>query len=63
VRTGDTRKIDADTVVVALGTEPVEFPLKAFEKKGIRVFLIGDAHTPRGIAEAVRDGYLAGISV
>ena len=63
VRTGDTRKIDADTVVIALGTEPVEFPLKAFEKKGIRVFLIGDAHTPRGIAEAVRDGYLAGISV
>jgi 2,4-dienoyl-CoA reductase-like NADH-dependent reductase (Old Yellow Enzyme family)/thioredoxin reductase len=62
-RTGDTRKIDADTVVIALGTEPVEFPLKAFEKKGIRVFLIGDAHTPRGIAEAVRDGYLAGISV
>jgi 2,4-dienoyl-CoA reductase-like NADH-dependent reductase (Old Yellow Enzyme family)/thioredoxin reductase len=63
VRTGDTRKIDADTVVIALGTEPVEFPLKAFARKGIRVFLIGDAHTPRGIAEAVRDGYLAGISV
>ena len=63
VRTKDTKKIDADAVVIALGTESVEFPLEAVQKKGIRFFLIGDAHTPRGIAEAVRDGYLAGISV
>jgi len=63
VRTKDTKKIDADAVVIALGTESVEFPLEAVQKKGIRFFLIGDAHTPRGIAEAVRDGYLAGISI
>jgi thioredoxin reductase len=63
VRTKDTKKIDADAVVIALGTESVEFPLEAIQKKGIRFFLIGDARTPRGIAEAVRDGYLAGISI
>jgi NADPH-dependent 2,4-dienoyl-CoA reductase/sulfur reductase-like enzyme len=63
VRTKDTKKIDADAVVIALGTESVEFPLEAIQKKGIRFFLIGDARTPRGIAEAVREGYLAGISI
>ena len=63
VCTKDTKKIDADAVVIALGTESVEFPLEPIPKKGIRFFLIGDARTPRGIAEAVRDGYLAGISI
>ncbi len=63
LRTKETKKIDADAVVIALGTESVNFPLEALQKKGIRVFLIGDAYTPRGIAEAVRDGYLAGISI
>jgi 2,4-dienoyl-CoA reductase-like NADH-dependent reductase (Old Yellow Enzyme family)/thioredoxin reductase len=63
LRTQDPKRIDADAVVIALGTESVDFPLGAMQKEGIRVFLIGDARTPRGIAEAVRDGYLAGISI
>jgi 2,4-dienoyl-CoA reductase-like NADH-dependent reductase (Old Yellow Enzyme family)/thioredoxin reductase len=63
LRTKDLKKTDADAVVMALGTESVDFPLEAMQKKGIQVFLIGDAHIPRGIAEAVRDGYLAGISI
>jgi 2,4-dienoyl-CoA reductase (NADPH2) len=63
VRTKDTIKIDADTVVMAVGTEPVEFPLGSIRKKGIKFFAIGDARSPRGIAEAVREGYLAGTSI
>jgi 2,4-dienoyl-CoA reductase-like NADH-dependent reductase (Old Yellow Enzyme family)/thioredoxin reductase len=63
VRTKETIKIDADTVVMAVGTEPVEFPLGSIRKKGIKFFAIGDARSPRGIAEAVREGYLAGISI
>ncbi len=57
------RKIEADTVVLALGTEPVDFPVEEFTKAGIETRVIGDAHDPQGIAEAVRDGYWAGISV
>jgi 2,4-dienoyl-CoA reductase-like NADH-dependent reductase (Old Yellow Enzyme family)/thioredoxin reductase len=63
VRTKATIKIDADTVVMALGTESVEFLLEPLRKKGIRFLAIGDARAPRGIAEAVREGYLAGISI
>ncbi len=64
----DTRKhrlekIEADTVVLALGTEPVDFPVDALTKAGIETRVIGDAHDPQGIAEAVREGYLAGISI
>jgi len=57
------KKMRADCVVIALGTESVGFPVEAIKKAGIKVHIIGDAHEPRGIAEAVRDGYLAGISV
>jgi len=63
VRTKQTKKMEADTVVIALGTEPVEFPLGSIRKKGIKFFAIGDARSPRGIAEAVREGYLAGTSI
>jgi thioredoxin reductase len=59
----DKKKIEADSVIIALGTEPVDFPIHAIQKRGIKIFCIGDAREPRGIAEAVREGYLAGISV
>jgi hypothetical protein len=34
-----------------------------FINKGIKILCIGDAQEPRGIAEAVREGYPAGISI
>jgi NADPH-dependent 2,4-dienoyl-CoA reductase/sulfur reductase-like enzyme len=58
-----TGKIEADTVVLALGTEPVDYPIEAFTNAGIETLVIGDAREAQGIAEAVRDGYWAGISI
>jgi NADPH-dependent 2,4-dienoyl-CoA reductase/sulfur reductase-like enzyme len=56
------KKMQADCVVIALGTESIGFLVETIKQAGIKVHIIGDAHEPRGIAEAVRDGYLAGIS-
>jgi 2,4-dienoyl-CoA reductase-like NADH-dependent reductase (Old Yellow Enzyme family)/thioredoxin reductase len=58
---GRVETIKADTVVLALGTAPAGFPLDELKKTGIETHVIGDAHSPRGIAEAVREGYLVGI--
>jgi NADPH-dependent 2,4-dienoyl-CoA reductase/sulfur reductase-like enzyme len=62
-RTGEMKKIDADSVVVALGTESVGFPMDMTQKNGMKVLWIGDAREPRGIAEAMREGFLAGVSI
>jgi 2,4-dienoyl-CoA reductase-like NADH-dependent reductase (Old Yellow Enzyme family)/thioredoxin reductase len=59
----EVREFPADGVVIALGAEPVEFPVERLEQAGIPVRVIGDAREVQGIAEAVRDGFLAGISV
>jgi pyruvate/2-oxoglutarate dehydrogenase complex dihydrolipoamide dehydrogenase (E3) component len=56
-------RLPAATVVTALGTESVPFPVESIQRAGLKVLPIGDAKEPRGIAEAVRDGFLAGISV
>jgi 2,4-dienoyl-CoA reductase (NADPH2) len=63
LKSKDKKKIEADSVIIALGTESVDFPIQAIQNKGIKILYIGDARDPRGIAEAVREGYLAGISV
>ncbi len=63
LRTKVPLKLKAGSVVVALGTESVPFAVEALKKAGIKVLFVGDAKEPRGIAEAVRDGFLAGISV
>lgn len=58
-----TSKVKADTVVIALGTESVDFPVELLKKNGIKILAIGDAKEPQGIAEAVRDGFWAGTSI
>jgi pyruvate/2-oxoglutarate dehydrogenase complex dihydrolipoamide dehydrogenase (E3) component len=63
VKTNLLTRIQADTVVMALGTESMDFPAEAIKKAGMKVLSIGDAKEPHGIAEAVRDGYLAGIYI
>ena len=49
--------------VIALGAEPVEFPVEDVQKAGIETHLIGDAREINGIAEAIRGGYVAGTSI
>jgi NADPH-dependent 2,4-dienoyl-CoA reductase/sulfur reductase-like enzyme len=63
VEDGSTKEFPADTVVIALGSEPVEFPVEDLEKAGIEVHFIGDAKEIRGIPEATRDGFMVGTSI
>ena len=63
VGNGRGKRFEADTVIIALGTESVDFPAGDLIKTGIKVAFIGDAREPRGIAEAMREGYLAGASL
>lgn len=63
VETQKTKRIPADLVILALGTESVSFPVDAIQKAGIEVMTVGDAKDPKGIAEATRSGFIAGISI
>jgi len=63
VISGSVKRIQAETVILALGTESVTFPLEKIKTAGIKTAVIGDARDPRGIAEAMREGYLAGASL
>jgi NADPH-dependent 2,4-dienoyl-CoA reductase/sulfur reductase-like enzyme len=58
-----TSKVKADSVVIAMGTESVDFPVEVLKKNGIKVLTVGDAKEPQGIAEAVRDGFWAVTSI
>jgi len=57
------KRIPADLVILALGTESIPFPIEALQKSRIEVFTVGDARDPKGIAEATRSGFIAGISI
>jgi hypothetical protein len=63
VGNGRGKRFEADTVIIALGTESVDFSAGDLKKAGIKVAFIGDAREPRGIAEAMREGYIAGVSL
>ena len=63
VISGSVKRIQAETVILALGTESVTFPHEKIKTAGIKTAVIGDARDPRGIAEAMREGYLAGASL
>jgi 2,4-dienoyl-CoA reductase-like NADH-dependent reductase (Old Yellow Enzyme family)/thioredoxin reductase len=60
---GSIRQFPADTVVIALGSEPAGFPVEEIEKAGVKVHFIGDSKEVHGIAEATRDGFLAGTTI
>lgn len=63
LKNNHTFRLRANTVVIALGTESVDFPVEALKRSGIKALVIGDAKEPHGIAEAVRDGFCAGTSI
>jgi len=52
--------VPADRVVVAVGARSADRLGSAWEGEALPVFLIGDAREPRGIAEAVYEGWRAG---
>ena len=60
---GERKVVEADTVVLAAGAVPDTELLDALQGKVAQVFLVGDCVEPRGIREAVEEGYRAGIDI
>ncbi|MCJ7655137.1 MAG: FAD-dependent oxidoreductase, partial [Dehalococcoidia bacterium] len=61
--TGERKLVEADTVVLAAGAVPNTELLAALQGKVARVFSVGDCAEPRGIREAVEEGYRAGLDI
>jgi 2,4-dienoyl-CoA reductase (NADPH2) len=53
---GETRTIEADTIVITGGARPNTKVFQAFEGKAPEVYLVGDSHQPQGILEAIKEG-------
>ncbi|MTI85518.1 MAG: NADH:flavin oxidoreductase [Firmicutes bacterium] len=53
---GGRREIDVDTVVLAVGSTPVEEMSERLRDMGFPVFVIGDAREPRRATEAIYEG-------
>lgn len=60
---GISKEYPADTVVIAMGSEPSEFPVGDLEKAGIEIHFVGDAKEIHGIAEATREGFVVGNTI
>lgn len=56
-RQGKSRKLNADTVVLALGLEPERKLLDALYGKVPELYVIGDCAEPRKIVDAMREGF------
>jgi 2,4-dienoyl-CoA reductase-like NADH-dependent reductase (Old Yellow Enzyme family)/thioredoxin reductase len=61
--TGESKVVEADTVVLAAGAVPDTELLAALQDKVARVFPVGDCVEPRGIRQAVEEGYRAGFDI
>ena len=60
---GDERTLEADTVVIAAGTRPNNALVDELKKTVPEAYAAGDCVEPRSILEAMREGYLAGLSI
>ena len=65
VSTGEEerQKIQADSVVLAVGYRPNDVLFRAIESRFNNVHFIGDAANPQRIREAINAGYRAGLSL
>ena len=62
-RQGVKESVPCDTVVVAVGTSPVN-PLEQVIRNTVRqLFVVGDAKSPRKAYEAIREGYEAAVNI
>ncbi len=55
--------IRADTVVMAAGVQSVNDLAETAKSAGIEVIAMGDAKEPRGIPEAVREGFEGALKI
>ncbi len=61
---GNTKELsNIDTVVMAIGSRPINFSLDQLKDKVSNVVTIGDALQVRKAMEAIEEGYLAGLEV
>jgi 2,4-dienoyl-CoA reductase (NADPH2) len=54
---GGTESIGADTVVLAVGSRPVNGLAEECRALGVPVIVIGDARAPRKFSDAIAEGY------
>jgi len=57
---GEKLTVEAETIVLALGSQPVRDLAEAMEKDGIKFYPIGDCQKPRNIRHAIYEGSLIG---
>jgi 2,4-dienoyl-CoA reductase-like NADH-dependent reductase (Old Yellow Enzyme family)/thioredoxin reductase len=60
---GEKNLLPADTVILAVGYQRNDDLFKKLEGRVPEIHCLGDASEPRGIMEAVRDGYLAALKI
>jgi 2,4-dienoyl-CoA reductase-like NADH-dependent reductase (Old Yellow Enzyme family)/thioredoxin reductase len=59
----DTERLDADTVVLVTANRPNRDIFNALSERNSDIRLVGDAHSPRFLETAIREGHLAGAAV
>lgn len=59
-KSGEEKMIEADTVILAVGSRPVTELCERIKEKLPEVYMVGDAVAPRKAMDAVHQGYLAG---
>ncbi len=62
-REGEKKLLEADTIVIAAGAEPDQALYQVLKGKVAEVRMAGDCVSPRNIADAVADGYWAGLNI
>ncbi len=60
---GERRTIGADTIVLAAGSRPNAQLLEALNKRGYKTYVAGDCVKPRGISDAIYEGFKAGLAI
>jgi len=61
--TGEPVSIEAEAVVLALGSEPVRDLADTLEEQGMTFRMIGDCSQPKNIKQAIYQGALVGRQV
>ncbi len=60
---GETSTVPADSIVLAMGSRPVNRLAEDLEGAVPELYVVGDAKEPRNALEAVREGFAAGLRV
>ena len=64
IEKGEKRELlEADSIVIAAGTEPVDELKNEIGNLVQEIYEIGDAKEPRKALDAVREGFLTGLKI